>query len=152
VAALPSAKGLRTRLARQGDLLASGVAAAPTPEWPASARRYWRRWPGPFNFEGLLDAAPLAGRAWLLAEDQRRPSAYTETVALALDRGTDLRTAVTRAAYSTWLPIGTAFAERLLDVLESAAWTLSQSPPHTWRAIPTRSPSQEGGEQTCQQW
>lgn len=129
-ATLPSVKGLQTGLTRQADLLASGVATAPTPEWPAPARRYWRRWLGPFNFEGLLDAAPPAGRAWLLSEDQCRPSAYTEAVALALalDCGTDLRTAVTQAAYSTWLPISTAFAERLLDVLESAAWTHSQSP------------------------
>ncbi|GIH95939.1 DUF4910 domain-containing protein [Planobispora siamensis] len=114
-----------------GDLSAHAEALAaphlpppPSPPPAQPSRRLENRWPGPFNFEGLLDAATPADRAWLAGQDDGDPSAYTKAVALALAlaTGAGLGQAVVQAAYSTWLPIDPAFAARLLDALEAADW------------------------------
>ncbi|SEH01048.1 Zn-dependent amino-or carboxypeptidase, M28 family [Nonomuraea solani] len=118
-AALPQDAGLAKNLIAHAEALA----AAPAERAP-SHRRLRNRWPGPFNFEGLLDAATGADRAWLTEQDERDPAAYSRTVALALAlaTGADLGSAVVQAAYSTWLPIDPGFAARLLDALEAADW------------------------------
>ena len=119
---------LATELVRQAGTLESPV--RPFPEPSRQEPRYWRRWPGPFNYEGLLEAATVSDRNWLLAEEGVREAAYAKVVALALavDDGASIDAAMAHAAYSTWLPIDRAFATRVLAVLESAGWVATQPP------------------------
>jgi hypothetical protein len=85
---------------------------------------YRRVWPGPFNFEGLLDAADPEDRRWLITMDYNDESAYSQAMALALaiGRHSTFDQIVTEAAYSTWMPIDIDFAQRYLQILTKTGW------------------------------
>jgi hypothetical protein len=74
-----------------------------------------RTWTGPFNLQGVEDAASAEDRRWLVEHEH----AYAEMLALALaiDDASPLIDVAARAAYSTWLPIDLDFARRFVQVL-----------------------------------
>jgi hypothetical protein len=119
----------RTSLLLGGDAAAAAELPDP-PTWPAgpppaapeaSAGEVIRRSrPGPFNLQGVEDAASPQDRRWLIEHEQ----AYTEMLALALaiDDASPLTEVAARAAYSTWLPIDLDFARRFVQVLIASGW------------------------------
>lgn len=79
-----------------------------------------REWQGPFNLQGLEDAASPADRRWLIEHEE----AYTRFLglALAIDDTSPFTEVVAQAAYSTWLPIDLDFARRFVRVLVASGW------------------------------
>ena len=106
---------------------AAGPAAgrgATDASWDLDDATYCRVWPGPFNFEGLLDAAASADRRWLITKDYDDESAYSQmmAMAMAIGRQSTFDQIITEAAYSTWLPINIDFAQRYLQILAKTGW------------------------------
>jgi hypothetical protein len=98
-------------------------------ESPAGGPVVRRTWAGPFNLEGLVAAASPPDREWILTEDDRRLSAYTEmlAIALAVDDTSTVDGIAATATCSTWLSPEPAFVHRFVEVLADAGW-VSMSP------------------------
>jgi hypothetical protein len=101
----------------------AGLSAAEA-SWELEEATYRRVWPGPFNFEGLLDAAAEEDRRWLVTVDYGDESSYSQmmAMAMAIGRQSTFDQIVTEAAYSTWLPINIDFAQRYLQILTKTGW------------------------------
>jgi hypothetical protein len=136
----------QTSLLLGGDgTVGAGLTALPDPRnqangqlrrWPgreAPAREIVRReWKGPFNLQGLEDAASPADRRWLIEHED----AYSRFVglAIALDDVSPLTEVVAQAAYSTWLPIDMDFARRFVRVLVATGWADADRHPGSLQA------------------
>jgi hypothetical protein len=85
-------------------------------------------WPGPFNLRGLSEAASRRDRDWMsaqLSRDRSRSYATMLALAHAIDGTTGRHALITRAAFSSQLPIRIATAERFFDVLLGTEWASS---------------------------
>jgi hypothetical protein len=83
-----------------------------------------RRWEGPFNLHGLLEAATPGERLWVRQSLARDKGLYALMLALALaiDDTSDFEGVVRAAAYSSRLRVEKGFAERFFQILLDAGW------------------------------
>jgi hypothetical protein len=111
-----------------GSVAAAADADAPKEPPDLENITYQRSWPGPFNLEGLMDAASPDDRRWIITTDHGDDSAYAQMMALAMaiNEQSTFDQMVRQAAYSTWLPIDIDFAHRYLGVLRRADWVVAR--------------------------
>lgn len=105
--------------ARCDDDLVAWLAAA-----PPRGRRFTARWPGPFNYRGLLAALDPATRADVVAAfaDDKRHYALLTHLAVLAETADSRDDAIARASMALRAPVDAAVAARLWAALIAAGW------------------------------